>query len=117
MLVKLKLSICPHDLLKTVTLLLELTLEVLHFILKRQYEILVLTRANNVRQSARLLTFCVTDQSECMKFTMCKQNEWENSTLFYGPCHSLLHFSLQKQQIVRKRYFFTISSGNFLNSI
>ena len=42
------------------------------------------TRANNVSQSARLLTFCVIDQSECMKFTMCKQKEWGNSTLFYG---------------------------------
>ena len=42
------------------------------------------TRANNVSQSERLLTFCVIDQSECMNFTMCKQKEWENSTLFYG---------------------------------
>ena len=41
------------------------------------------TRANNVSQSERLLTFCVIDQSERMKLTICKQKEWENSTLLY----------------------------------
>ena len=56
----------------------------LSFLLELLWIWLDLTRANNVSQSARLLIFCVIDQSECMKFTMCKQKEWENSTLFYG---------------------------------
>ena len=33
------------------------------------------TRANNVSQSARLFTFCVLDQSECLKFETYKQKE------------------------------------------
>ena len=31
--------------------------------------------ANNVSQSARLLTFCVLDQSDCVKLTTSKQKE------------------------------------------
>ena len=31
------------------------------------------TRANNVNQSARLFTFCVLGQSECLKFEIYKQ--------------------------------------------
>ena len=42
-----------------------------------------LTRVNNVSQSARLFTFCVLDQSECVKLTTCQQKERENNTLFY----------------------------------
>ena len=32
-----------------------------------------ITRANNVKQSARLFTFCVLGQSECLKFEIYKQ--------------------------------------------
>ena len=42
-----------------------------------------LTRVNNVSQSARLFTFYVLDQSECVKLTTCQQKERENNTLFY----------------------------------
>ena len=35
-------------------------------------------RANNVSQSARLFTFCVLGQSECVKLTKCQQKEREN---------------------------------------
>jgi hypothetical protein len=33
------------------------------------------TRVKNVSQSARLFTFCVLDQSECLKFEIYKQKE------------------------------------------
>ena len=40
------------------------------------------TRANNVNQSARLFTFCVLGQSECLKFEIYKQLRNEKIT----PC-------------------------------
>ena len=46
--------------------------------------LLYITRVKNVSQSARLFTFCVLDQSECLKFEIYKQKEGENNTLFYA---------------------------------
>jgi hypothetical protein len=38
-------------------------------------EYVAITRVKNVSQSARLFTFCVLDQSECLKFEIYKQKE------------------------------------------
>jgi hypothetical protein len=39
------------------------------------YSVIAETRVKNVSQSARLFTFCVLDQSECLKFEIYKQKE------------------------------------------
>ncbi len=40
------------------------------------------TRVNNVSQSARLFTFCVLNQSECVKLSIITTKGVKNSTLF-----------------------------------
>ena len=42
------------------------------------------TRANNINQSARLFTFCVLGQSECLKFEIYKQRS-EKITPCFTP--------------------------------
>ena len=42
----------------------------------------LVTRVNNVSQSARLFTFCVLNQSECVKLSIITTKGVKNSTLF-----------------------------------
>ncbi len=61
----------------------------------------------NVNQSVRLFTFCVLNQSECVKLSIITtKGVKKQHPLLRLPCHSLFNILLQNQKIMIERAFF-----------